>query len=71
VADSSRVATALRCHLGFPTKLVAYQFADGVVFGELCPGLDGALGCLVAGVCEVESSAGVVVRHRALWFAGS
>ena len=28
--------------------------ADGVLARELCPGLDCVLGCLVAGVCEVQ-----------------
>src|ERR1700761_7322525 len=44
--------------------------ADVVVFGELRPGLDGVLGCLVSRVRQMESSSGVVVSHRALWFAG-
>ena len=45
------------------------DFVDSDFPRELCPCLDGALGGLVASVCEVESSSGLVVGHRTLGFA--
>jgi hypothetical protein len=42
-----------------------------VGFGEACPCLDGVLGCLVAGVREVQVALGLVVRHRAFGFSGA